>query len=161
MVAGHSLGGQAVQRYAAIAKGRPQESRIHYWVGEFDYSTTLPGLRNACLLKSLGNPGSILWLVEDRPYPEIAARCYGFDRFKFGLSGGFPAYNLQSVAAMGRNGIVDRYRARHIHHLWGLVYIALNQWKTSPRTRLGTADINRRLTRKLGRLWTWRYPLPG
>jgi hypothetical protein len=72
-------------------------------------------------LKSLGNPGSILWLSSDRPLPQYMLGCRGVDRYKFGLDSGFPAYNLGPLNDMGREGIVKQYRGRNIHHLWGLV----------------------------------------
>jgi hypothetical protein len=34
VVAGHSLGGQMVQRYAAMRKDQLNEGRLHYWVGK-------------------------------------------------------------------------------------------------------------------------------
>jgi hypothetical protein len=86
------------QRYAALRVPTADDENIHYWIA---------------------NPGSILWLVEDRPVPNDS--CEGVDEYKYGLSGSFPAYALGNANEIGREGIVERYRGRNMHYAWGLV----------------------------------------
>lgn len=52
---------------------------------------------------------------------ELAVDCGDFDNYKFGLGGNYPAYDLSSTHAMGRDGLISRYSTRKIHHLFGLV----------------------------------------
>ncbi|KAF9038275.1 hypothetical protein BDZ89DRAFT_410525 [Hymenopellis radicata] len=97
MIAGHSAGAQMAQRYLALRKSTKNDERLHYWIA---------------------NPGSILWLTEDRPLPNDA--CEGVDKYKYGLADGFPAYAKKDAKKKGREGIVSRYRQRNAHYAWGL-----------------------------------------
>jgi len=97
VIAGHSAGGQMSQRYAALRKNGANEDRVHYWVG---------------------NPGSLVWLTEDRPAPNEA--CEGVDSYKYGLTDKFPAYALGDTNDLGRDGIVQRYLGRKVHYAFGL-----------------------------------------
>ncbi|KAH8832094.1 hypothetical protein DL96DRAFT_1589911 [Flagelloscypha sp. PMI_526] len=96
VVAGHSAGGQTAQRYAALRTTEKNDDRLHYWVG---------------------NPGSLLWLTEDRPFRNMS--CDGVDTYKYGLSDGIPAYALGDVNSLKRDGVVDRYLGRQVHYAWG------------------------------------------
>lgn len=70
----------------------------------------------------MANPGSLLWLTEDRPYKNES--CVDVDLYKYGLGGkAFPAYATGNAKDLGRDGLVDRYRSRNIHYAWGLVSI--------------------------------------
>lgn len=96
--AGHSAGGQMTQRYAALKNcGSSDEDRLHYWVG---------------------NPGSLVWLTEDRPIPNEA--CERVDSYKYGLNDTIPAYALAEANELGRDGLIGRYMGRKIHYAFGL-----------------------------------------
>ncbi|KAL1744906.1 hypothetical protein HDZ31DRAFT_73913 [Schizophyllum fasciatum] len=96
VLAGHSAGAQFGQRYAALRKSRKHNARISFW---------------------LANPGSLLWLTEDRPLPD--ANCTNADRWKYGLTDGIPAYGGYAQKHYGRDGIVKRYNSHFIHYAWG------------------------------------------
>ncbi|KAL1689471.1 hypothetical protein GGG16DRAFT_126468 [Schizophyllum commune] len=96
VIAGHSAGAQLTQRYAALRKSRKDDDRIVYW---------------------MANPGSLLWLTEDRPLPNDS--CANVDRWKYGLTDGVPAYGAYALKHLQREGIVERYLSRNIHYAWG------------------------------------------
>ncbi|KAF5371233.1 hypothetical protein D9758_004292 [Tetrapyrgos nigripes] len=93
---GHSAGAQLYQRYAALRVPTKHDDIVHY----------IPA-----------NPGSFLWLVEDRPAPN--ATCPDVDRYKYGLNGGFPGYSTGDAKELGREGIIARYRSRNVHYAQG------------------------------------------
>lgn len=97
VLAGHSAGGQMVQRYAALRPSCPGNSRLHFWVA---------------------NPGTLLWLTPDRPVKNPS--CEEYDNYKYGLAGDFVGYAKADVERLGREGIVKRYRSRTVHYAWGL-----------------------------------------
>ncbi|KAJ3734611.1 hypothetical protein DFJ43DRAFT_1152276 [Lentinula guzmanii] len=73
VLAGHSAGGQMVQRYVGLRQTMKDDDRLHFWVA---------------------NPGSLMWLSADRPHPN--ASCSGVDDYKYGLGGDFPAHQGKS-----------------------------------------------------------------
>ncbi|KIY70692.1 hypothetical protein CYLTODRAFT_347276 [Cylindrobasidium torrendii FP15055 ss-10] len=97
VIGGHSMGAQAVQRYAALRKSTKNDDRLRFWVA---------------------NPGSLLWLVKDRPAEDDD--CDGVDDYKYGLSAKFPAYATADFNDLGRDGIVERYFGRNVSYAWGL-----------------------------------------
>jgi hypothetical protein len=80
-------------------------------------------LVNRLLIRNLGNPGSMAWIVPERPLP-IPADCPDFDDWKYGINGGFVPY-ASDATLLGRSGIVNRYRSRNVHNFWGTVSSAL------------------------------------
>ncbi len=74
VLAGHSAGGQMVQRYAVVGQGGP-------------------GVRYV-----VANPSSYVWLTADRPGP--TASCPGFNSWKYGLAGRLIPYITQSPATL-------------------------------------------------------------
>ena len=90
------------QRYGVMRKVTDHDSNIRFWVA---------------------NPGSILWLSEDRPAPN--ADCEGVDDFKYGLSNKIPAYSTADYNNLGREGIVARYFGRNVDYAWGLVSLCV------------------------------------
>ncbi|KAJ6457163.1 hypothetical protein C8R47DRAFT_172935 [Mycena vitilis] len=93
VLAGHSAGGQMVQRYVGLRKTQTDDDRLHFWIA---------------------NPGSLMWLTEDRPAPN--ATCAGVDEFKYGLGSNFPKYGSK----LKRDSVVTAYNSRNIHYAWGL-----------------------------------------
>lgn len=94
-IAGHSMGGQAVQRYAMLKKQKSYDNNIHYWVG---------------------NPGSYAWLEEKRPV--VNATCTEHDTWKYGIGGNVtkvPKYARKDVEA-NKTAIISRYLGRKIHY---------------------------------------------
>ncbi len=68
VVAGHSGGGQVVQRYAIAGKGEAALSRQHIDVRYV-----------------VANPSSYAYFSKERPVPAIAASCAGYDNWKYGM----------------------------------------------------------------------------
>jgi hypothetical protein len=102
VVAGHSAGGQFVERYAAA-------NRIDGTVG-------------APLRYVVANPSSYLYLTPERPVsgstdqfatPD-ASSCSGYDTYKYGLKG-LNAY----LGAVGADGIRAQFQSRHVAYLLG------------------------------------------
>jgi pimeloyl-ACP methyl ester carboxylesterase len=94
IVAGHSAGGQFVQRYAAV-------NRVDGKVG-------VP------LRYVVANPSSYLYLESWRPVAEPGKACPGFDRYKFGMQG-LTGY----VAETGAAAIRSEYPRRNVTYLLG------------------------------------------
>jgi pimeloyl-ACP methyl ester carboxylesterase len=92
VVAGHSAGGQYVQRYAAANRVEPElRAAVRYLVA---------------------NPSSYLYLDSWRPVP--AESCAGFDRYRFGL------LRLRGYAAQtGARAIRSQYPKRDVTYLLG------------------------------------------
>jgi hypothetical protein len=118
------MGAQMVQRHAILHKLDLSEGllrKLHFWIGVyFGYCFDYPRLLHSHVLtRDLGNPGSMAWIVPERPLP-IPADCPTFDDWKYGINGGFVPY-ASDAALLGRSGIVNRYRSRNVHYLWGTV----------------------------------------
>ncbi|KAF5362833.1 hypothetical protein D9757_013840 [Collybiopsis confluens] len=92
VLAGHSAGAQMTQRYAGMRVTPADDDRLHFWIA---------------------NPGSLMWLSEDRPIPN--ATCSDFDDYKYGLQSGYPAY----AGDRKRKSITDSYNKRLINYAWG------------------------------------------
>ncbi|KAJ3809587.1 hypothetical protein F5876DRAFT_43583 [Lentinula aff. lateritia] len=92
VLAGHSAGGQTVQRYAGLRQTTENDDRLHFWVA---------------------NPGSLMWLSADRPHPNTS--CSGIDEYKYGLAGDFPAYGSK----LDRDSILSLYNSRIVNYAWG------------------------------------------
>ena len=102
VVAGHSGGGQVVQRYAAVARG-----------GD---ALQDPGMRYV-----VANPSSYVYFDRQRPTPQggfapcDAARCPGFNDWKYGLER-LPAYARQAASAQA---LEEAYVRRDVTVLLG------------------------------------------
>ena len=90
VVAGHSGGGQVVQRYAIAGKGEAKLSRQHI---DIRYV--------------VANPSSYAYFSKERPVPAIAASCAGYDNWKYGMDGR-PAYLADVTPAALEQRYVDR-----------------------------------------------------
>jgi hypothetical protein len=104
VVAGHSAGGQVVQRYAVAGRGEAALTAIGVHVRYV-----------------VANPSSYAYFTPDRPLPgggfgrfAGAAACPAFDQWKYGFAGGLPPY-LQGTAA----NLEQRYAARDVVMLLG------------------------------------------
>lgn len=95
VVAGHSAGGQVVQRYAVVGHPIPALATEHIQVRYV-----------------VANPSSYLYFSDDRPAPVDPAVCPNFDRWKFGLRD-VPPY-VHATA-----GLEARYAARDVTYLLG------------------------------------------
>ena len=101
-IAGHSAGGQFVERYAAA-------NRIDGTVG-------LP------MRYVVANPSSYLYLTPERPVSGTtdqfatpdASSCSGYDTYKYGLHGLNPY-----LGAVGADGIRGQFESRHVTYLLG------------------------------------------
>lgn len=97
VVAGHSGGGQVVQRYAIATQGEGALTSAHI------------GVRYV-----VANPSSYAYFSPERPEPQIAASCPGYDHWKYGMEAR-PPY----VAASTPAKLEQRYVARAVIYLLG------------------------------------------
>ncbi|KAJ1029396.1 hypothetical protein NDA13_002647 [Ustilago tritici] len=95
---GHSMGAQAVQRYAVLKKTKAYDPNIHFW---------------------LGNPGSWAWLDDQRPYQNDS--CTGWNSWGYGIGNvsSVIRYARRDVTA-SREAVVERFRSRKVHYAVGL-----------------------------------------
>jgi len=107
VVAGHSGGAQVAQRYAVVAQGE----------------APLTG-RGVDVRYVIANPSSYVYFDTLRPAadggfaPYDAARCAGFNDWKYGL-GALPPYARDSAAALGEGGLERAYLCRDVTLLLG------------------------------------------
>jgi pimeloyl-ACP methyl ester carboxylesterase len=97
VVAGHSGGGQVVQRYAIATRGEAQLAAANI------------GVRYV-----VANPSSYAYFSAERPEPQIAASCPGYNRWKYGMDARPPYLADATVAALEQ-----RYVARQVIYLLG------------------------------------------
>ncbi len=95
VIAGHSAGGQFVQRYAVAGHG-----------------AKLLAERDVALRYVVANPSSYVWFGAQRPMPVDSAKCPDFDRWKYGIEAA-PAY------AGATADLEARYIARDVVYLLG------------------------------------------
>ncbi|KAL1297988.1 hypothetical protein AAFC00_006495 [Neodothiora populina] len=100
VLVGHSMGGQMVQRYAAVGDQLNTNSPVTYWVG---------------------NPNSLSWLSEDRPLSH--ANCPDYDDYRegytnyteYGMTYGTPLVN------QGREAILANFNTKQVAWARGLL----------------------------------------
>jgi pimeloyl-ACP methyl ester carboxylesterase len=97
VVAGHSGGGQVVQRYAIAGRGETALTREHIAVRYV-----------------VANPSSYAYFSPERPDGAIAATCPGYDDWKYGM-GQRPSYLADASPAE----LEQRYVARKVIYLLG------------------------------------------
>ena len=97
VVAGHSGGGQVVQRYAVAGRGEAALARENIGVSYV-----------------IANPSSYVYFSAERPVPSIAASCPRTNDWKYGLEQR-PAY----VAATSPDDLEQRYVSRRVTYLLG------------------------------------------
>lgn len=98
VIAGHSLGAQMTQRYAAVGNqlSLPSSLRLTYWIG---------------------NPNSFVWLDSSRPLD--TSTCPGYDDWRDGLSNYDQTYG-SSLVASGAGAVLANYNSRSIAYARGL-----------------------------------------
>lgn len=97
VVAGHSGGGQVVQRYAIAGRGEAALARAHIAVRYV-----------------VANPSSYAYFSAERPEPAIAASCPGYNNWKYGMESR-PPY----LAAPAPGALEQRYVERQVIYLLG------------------------------------------
>ncbi|PWY97281.1 hypothetical protein BCV70DRAFT_68864 [Testicularia cyperi] len=98
VIAGHSMGAQMVQRYAVLKKPASYDPNVAFWIG---------------------NPGSYVWVTDDRPNSDSS--CSGGNDWAYGLSGsGVPNYGRDRVQN-DKDNLVAAFRARNVHYNYGLL----------------------------------------
>jgi pimeloyl-ACP methyl ester carboxylesterase len=97
VVAGHSGGGQVVQRYAIAGRGEAPLTEAHIAVRYV-----------------VANPSSYAYFSDQRPEPEIAASCTGYDNWKYGMQAR-PDYLAKPTPA----ALEEAYVARRVIYLLG------------------------------------------
>ncbi|CCE00593.1 hypothetical protein [Bradyrhizobium sp. STM 3809] len=97
VIAGHSGGGQVVQRYAIAGKGEAALTQ-----------------RQVAVRYVVANPSSYAYFTADRPDAAIAAACPGYDRWKYGMADR-PAYLATPTSAE----LERAYVARRVIYLLG------------------------------------------
>jgi hypothetical protein len=126
VIAGHSAGGQIVQRYAAVQHPHPALAREHI-----------------ALRFVIANPSSYVYFTDWRPEP--VAGCPRFNDWKYGFARGLPPYVRGGAATLER-----RYRALDITYLYGALDTNPNH-KVLDKTCMGEAQGPTRYAR--GHAW--------
>lgn len=98
VIAGHSLGGQTVQRYAVIGAQLDTKSPVSYWVG---------------------NPDSYVWLSTDRPFSPDSCPTYDVYRDGFTNFTTYPMTYATSLVAQGRAAILANFNSKAINYARG------------------------------------------
>ncbi|KAK3630156.1 hypothetical protein LTR56_017049 [Elasticomyces elasticus] len=118
VIAGHSLGGQTVQRYAAIGQPGNVQTPVSYWVG---------------------NPNSLVWLSTDRPLS--TASCPTYDNYREGFTkfADYPMTYGLSLVNSGRANILANFNSKAINWARGTQDLGDDSSSCAP----GTAGANR------------------
>ncbi|KAI7392635.1 WSC-domain-containing protein [Hortaea werneckii] len=118
VVAGHSLGGQTVQRYAAIGKQLGTTTPVSHWVG---------------------NPNSYVWLSADRPLSTAA--CPGYDDYREGYNAfaDYPMTYATDLVASGRSSILANFNSKAVNYARGTLDLGDDSSSCAP----GTTGANR------------------
>ena len=98
VIAGHSLGAQTVQRYAAIGNQLNTRSPISYWVG---------------------NPNSYVWLSTSRPLSTSSCPTYDYYRDGYTNFTEYPMTYGQSLVTSGRSAILANFNSKAINYARG------------------------------------------
>ncbi|PSK50339.1 Kremen protein 1 [Elsinoe australis] len=91
VVAGHSLGGQTVNRYAEIGNPLATKSPVTYWIG---------------------NPNSYTWMATSRPLD--TSTCPTYDTYRDGFFNftSYPMTYASSLVASGRSAVLANYNSK-------------------------------------------------
>lgn len=102
VLAGHSLGGQGVQRYAILKKTKAYDPNVRYWIG---------------------NPGAWTWLTHQRPTINESAKDT-FDTWPYGIHQNvdkIPIYARRDVKAKNGTLVAERFRSRNVGYFLSLM----------------------------------------
>ncbi|USW48743.1 Putative carbohydrate-binding WSC, PAN/Apple domain, alpha/Beta hydrolase [Septoria linicola] len=118
VVAGHSLGAQTVQRYAAIGNQLNTQSPVSYWIG---------------------NPNSYAWLSTDRPFS--TASCPTYDDYREGYNKftTYPMTYATGLVSQGRAAIQANFNSKAINYARGTQDLGDSSSSCAP----GTTGSNR------------------
>lgn len=97
VVAGHSGGGQVVQRYAIAGRGEAALTR-----------------EGIAVRYVVANPSSYAYFSAERPEPKIAAACPGYNDWKYGMGSRPPYLGVETA-----DQLEHRYVARQVIYLLG------------------------------------------
>ncbi|PWZ02523.1 hypothetical protein BCV70DRAFT_155851 [Testicularia cyperi] len=99
VVAGFSLGGQLVNRYATFRYNTPDDNRVIYWVS---------------------SPNSFVYLTGNRP-ASIGKDCRrSYADYKYGLNGTLPQYVTKADNELTASQLITRYLSRTVYYLCGV-----------------------------------------
>lgn len=113
VVAGHSLGGQTVQRYAAIGNQLGTHSPVSYWVA---------------------NPNSYVWMNTTRPLD--TSSCPIYDNYREGFTNftGYPMNYGLSLVASGRTNVLLNFNSKAINYARGTLDLGDDSSTCAPET---------------------------
>ena len=98
VLAGHGLGAQTIQSYAAIGNVINTRSRITYWIG---------------------NPNTYTWMTTSRPIASLVSSCPAYDDWSNGFANFTTiSYGLSLVKA-GRAAVLARFNSRSKNYARG------------------------------------------
>lgn len=120
VIGGHSLGAQAVQRYAAVGNVLNQKTPVSYWVA---------------------NPNSLAWLSPTRPL--ATAQCSTYDYWRDGLSNFNATYGatvVNNASSSGRAAVQARYNSRQIAYARGTLDFGDDSTTCAPYTTGGNRN---------------------
>lgn len=118
VIAGHSLGAQTVNRYAAVGSDLETRSKVQYYIA---------------------NPDSFVWFSEDRPLP--TSSCPTYDVWRDGLTNYTveDSYNL-ALVAQGRAAVLANYNSRPIAYARGVQDLGNDATTCNPETTGGNRN---------------------
>lgn len=120
VVAGHSMGSQLIQRYAALTSvGSDDRVQVTFWPGK--QFPTCAGKNTIADHLRTGDPNSLVWLSTDRPQGPYVD-CDTYDNYPEGFSN-YEADNQQygvSLVMRGRDAIRQNYESKQISYLRSL-----------------------------------------
>ncbi|QIW97506.1 hypothetical protein AMS68_003024 [Peltaster fructicola] len=119
VVAGHSLGAQTVQRYAAIGKQLNTKSPISYWVA---------------------NPNSYVWMNTTRPFD--TSSCPTYDTYREGYTNftTYPMTYATDLVAQGRAAILSNFNSKAVAYARGLLDLGDDSSSCAPFTTGGNRN---------------------
>lgn len=93
VIAGHSLGAQAVARYTQIGNQFATKSKVTYWIG---------------------NPNNFAWMSTDRPISSKVQDCPTYDVYRDGYANftQYPMTYATDLVAAGRSAILANFKTK-------------------------------------------------
>lgn len=112
VLAGFSMGGQAVSRYVTFRVNTEQDSMVNYWVS---------------------SPASFVYLNDTRPAPTDT--CPKFNEYKYGLEGRLPGYVNRTSSQNTPEIIRNRFLSRKVYYFVGTEDSATGDPSCSAKTQ--------------------------